>query len=831
MTLQRYLTRLIWVCTLPLLLLAAWFGFERLRDDREAVRHEASHLLAAAQSLIDQSVRARLAGLQALAASPLADDPAHAADFHREAQGYRAAFGSHVALVDAQRGTRLHTAVPPGSPAPPAPRPAGRSAIHEAFERGVPAVGDRFQGTLANDPLIGLAAPGLRDGRVAFVVGTIVPLRQIESLLTGLPPVPGFGVTLFDSQGTPLARLASADEPVSAEGDLVVTAPLQAAPWLVEVRVPRAVAVRAQYRTAGGLVVLLIGATLAAFIGGRMASARLARSVRSLSESPDRRAPTLDIAEIGQARALIDDAFAQRNRAEAERRQSEQLYRERLERGAADLQMREAQLRGILDSASDAIIATDAAQRIVMANPAAARVFGQAGQALVGMPLAALFPAELADAQLQAIESARGGRHLDLVGLRADTSRFPIEAAVARAGSGGDALTTVVLRDVSERRRAEDALRASKARLEATLESMSDALFITDPDGRFVEVNTAFAKMHRFGSRAECATRIADYPMLFDAFWPDGKPAPPEQWSVPRALRGESASDVEYLVRRRDTGQSWVGSYSFAPIRDPDGTIAGSVVTGRDVTEARRLQAELRTSQAELRSLMAEHHRVEDNERRRIARELHDELQQVLVAIKMETAAIERELATDARRLQPIVARIEQLAGTGITSTRRIVNDLRPLILEELGLAPALQVLCREFSKRTGIDAQVAAADLPTAHPALPERVEICLYRVAQESLTNVAKHAGAHRVRVEIEACDGDGDGELTMRVVDDGRGLHRDGRRSTLSFGLKGMSERVAALGGTLHVDNGATGGAAVTVTIPLPAADATLADAPAA
>jgi signal transduction histidine kinase len=179
----------------------------------------------------------------------------------------------------------------------------------------------------------------------------------------------------------------------------------------------------------------------------------------------------------------------------------------------------------------------------------------------------------------------------------------------------------------------------------------------------------------------------------------------------------------------------------------------------------------------------------------------------------MIVASIERELTADSQRLAPLVKRIDDLTSTAVTSTRRIVNDLRPLMLEELGLLPALEALGQQFEERTGIAVRVAAQGDDAAWPRVSEQIEICLYRVAQESLTNVAKHSGATQVELQLTArCDG----LLTMRIRDDGRGLQRDGRRSPLAFGLKGMTERVRALGGSLTVESGPGGGTLVTVEI---------------
>gem|GEM_PF-2591789 len=489
-------------------------------------------------------------------------------------------------------------------------------------------------------------------------------------------------MTLLDSQGQLLARRGAVGAPQDADDDIRLTDRLELAPWTLEVRVLHELTTHVRQRLAALLAALVLGMLLAAWIGGWLSSRRLANAVRSLSDPPGAPQPATEIIEILGARRTIDDAHAQRDRIEAERRISERNYREQLEGSAADLRRREAQLSAILESASDAIIVTDPRLSIVMANSAALRCFGMTREVLVGTLLERLFPERLRQPQCRAIDDAvaagGSGRHLQLVGLRAEGSEFPIEAALSTVPHDDKSLVTMILRDMSE---------------------------------------------------------------------------------------------------------------------------------------ARRLQDELRASQAELRSLMSAQHRIEDSERRRIARELHDELQQALVAIKMLVGSIEQELAADPQRLASLVERIDKLVGTAVSSTRRIVNDLRPLMLEELGLLPALEALCQQFQERTGIEVRCGVPDHAAEWPAIAEPVEICLYRVAQESLTNVAKHSGATRVDMQLVAQP---DGLLSMRISDNGRGLDHDSRRNPMAFGLKGMTERVNALGGSLRMDNGPAGGTVVVVEV---------------
>jgi PAS domain S-box-containing protein len=188
---------------------------------------------------------------------------------------------------------------------------------------------------------------------------------------------------------------------------------------------------------------------------------------------------------------------------------------------------------------------------------------------------------------------------LGAVALTGKPAHFEQFAAPAGRWYGANAYSpqpgqfAATLFDVTDRKRTEQELRESQATLKAALASATDAVFITDAEGRFLHLNEAFAAFHRFRDKSDCLTNVAQYPDRFDVFLPDGSLAPYESRPTPRALRGESVVSAEYGVRCKKTGERWVGSYSFGPIRDGDARIVGAVVICRDITEQKRAEQKL----------------------------------------------------------------------------------------------------------------------------------------------------------------------------------------------------------------------------------------------
>jgi signal transduction histidine kinase len=227
------------------------------------------------------------------------------------------------------------------------------------------------------------------------------------------------------------------------------------------------------------------------------------------------------------------------------------------------------------------------------------------------------------------------------------------------------------------------------------------------------------------------------------------------------------------------------------------------------------LYSRLETRTVELARLSTRMIEQHEDERRRLSRELHDETAQVFSAVKMELGVLRGRVEPDqAARLDQVL----DLIDTGIRSIRSVTNDLRPSLLDDLGLLPALRSLVAEFGARSGIRTGLVT---PSVLPPLSREAELALFRALQEALSNVLRHANARTVDVGISI---NAEGVL-LRVSDDGQGLPSGVSPETLELqghmGLAGMRERITALGGTVRLRRQDGAGALLEVVVPVPAA----------
>jgi signal transduction histidine kinase len=267
--------------------------------------------------------------------------------------------------------------------------------------------------------------------------------------------------------------------------------------------------------------------------------------------------------------------------------------------------------------------------------------------------------------------------------------------------------------------------------------------------------------------------------------------------------------DVTTLWGLRADGEEFPLEASISQAGDP-GQRYFTVIL-RDITLRKQNEDMLLRQQSELRELSARVLEAREEEKTRIARELHDELGQLLTALKMDLAWFRERLPAEGE----LVAKAEEMGrmlDQTVSSTRRISADLRPLMLDDLGLADAANWLVEDFARRSGIQCEMRMAG-NGALADIDKRVATAIYRAIQESLTNIARHSGASRAWVLL-AMD---EGKIEFEVEDDGRGIGAEDLAKARSLGLKGMRERVAYFGGTLEVAAAPRGGTRIRGRVP--------------
>ena len=353
---------------------------------------------------------------------------------------------------------------------------------------------------------------------------------------------------------------------------------------------------------------------------------------------------------------------------------------------------------------------------------------------------------------------------------------------------------------------AEHRTAASKAQLGAIVDSAMDAIITVDAAQNIVLFNRAAEQL--FGCRRD---RALGGPL--ERFLPQRFRAAHRGHLETFGQTGVTSrrmGDVTTLWALRASGEEFPIEASISQAGE-----AGSryyTVILRDITLRKQYEDTLKHQQQELRELSARVLEAREEEKTRIARELHDELGQLLTALKMDLAWLRGRLPADAEVAAKVGEMGEMLDQT-VSSARRISADLRPLMLDDLGLAEAASWLVEDFARRSGVKID---ARFPESLPleSVSKSVSNAVYRALQESLTNIARHSGARNAWVLMEV----NDSALYVEVEDDGRGVAPQDLAKTGSLGLKGMRERVAYVGGALEIGRAPRGGTRLRLTVPL-------------
>ena len=472
------------------------------------------------------------------------------------------------------------------------------------------------------------------------------------------------------------------------------------------------------------------------------------------------------------------------------------------ERAGAEEMARQRELT-IQDAASQAILSVGPDGRIVMANRMAETMFGYRREELLEMSLESLLPP-----RFRGVHPRHRDRHLaepqtisrqmgpgkELRGLRKDGTEFPIATTLNQIHTKDGTLSIGFITDLTERQIAEEALRESEERFARFMRHLPAAAFMKDLEGRYVYVSPAFTRLT--GRAPGLCLGASD-----EEYWPASAHRLREQdqyvMETGRVLVSEDARSGADGVRHYQTVKF--------PIPGKDGATAMIAGISVDITERKRAEQERQVLLERLAT-------AQEEERWRISRELHDDLTQRLAGLAMELGRLVADRPASAALLKKGLQALQKRVVRAAETARHVAHQLHPSELDDLGLVAALRSYCEDFARREGIAVKFASRKVPKE---LKREIASCLYKVTQESLSNIARHAGAKAAFVALAGTAK----RIRLTVKDTGIGF-RPQPRANVGLGILSMKERVSLLHGSLAISSHPGQGTEVTAEIPLEA-----------
>lgn len=441
----------------------------------------------------------------------------------------------------------------------------------------------------------------------------------------------------------------------------------------------------------------------------------------------------------------------------------------------------------LLNSVRESVLSTDLENRVTFWNHGAVRLFGYTAEEAMGQPVDSLIvPQGTAFDSVEKSEAlrSRGTWNSQVKRRRKDGAAIWTDVVVSIVTDAGGRRSGFlgIHRDVTEQRKVEERLRFQAQLLDSVLESV----VATDLDGRI----TFWAKGAEslFGYSEDCMLGSSLAPLTFpEAADPEGELRRVAQ----EVLRSGSWTGRMVPCRRRDA--AFWADVTFAPVRNADGSPVGLIGIHRDVTELRHNQELVRVSHERTRNLAARLLAIREQERSAIARELHDELGQALTRLTIDVSWLTQQLPVRLRTKR--VAAMGPLIDQTIQTVQQISSQLRPPVLDDLGLEAAIEWHVKEFAEWGGCECTLG---LNIGVLPRDRNRDIAIFRILQEALTNVARHARATHVRVRAQRAES----VLVLEIEDDGVGIPEAKLTGQHSYGLMGMAERAEGLGAELSI-----------------------------
>jgi two-component system sensor histidine kinase UhpB len=501
----------------------------------------------------------------------------------------------------------------------------------------------------------------------------------------------------------------------------------------------------------------------------------------------------MHVLDLRRTKGELERALVVRDRTVAERDEAKRDLE-------AKIGARTTALTHILDRVADAVIALDTEWRYTYVNLKAAELLGRRREDLVGRSAWEKYPEAVGDVFYVAYHEAVREQTPRVVEGYFGPWRRWFENRIYPSPDG----LTVFFSETTELRRAHDAVARSEARLRLLVATSGTGLFDWDVVTNDLYFSPECKKLIGFDDD-ELPNRFEE---LASRLHPDDAGSVEAARAYVAAPEGDFKRELR--MRHRDGTYRWLASRA-AVVRDSAGQSTRLVGSLIDITDKKSEQARLERSHEELRRLSGDLLRTREDDRTRIAREIHDELGQSLTALKMDVAWLQRRdrghESTWTQKLHDMSMALDETVAT----VRRISADLRPGLLDDLGLAAAIEWQAEDFETHAEVRCQ---ADVRLTHRP-PDNVATALFRIVQESLTNVARHAQATTVVIRMTS-EPD---RWELTIADDGVGMVAPATAGLASVGLTGMRERARLVGGELTIESAPGQGTTVRARVPRP------------
>lgn len=472
----------------------------------------------------------------------------------------------------------------------------------------------------------------------------------------------------------------------------------------------------------------------------------------------------------------------------------------------------ETKMRAIFENVSDAIVIIDEQGLIESVNPSAEKIFGYAAREMTGKNIKLLIPEPDRKRHNAGLSGYLNSRNnipkikSEVNALKKDGGIFPIALGVSEIKLEQRRLFVGTIHDLTENKRAETILRTSEERYRTLFENSAQAIFVHRNGTRIEQVNQACLRLWGAQTPEELLNK-----QPLELFHPDYHAIIGER--IKHATTNRMVQPfIEEKIIRLDGETADVLS-SAIPFVDEKGPLLFVVLL--DITERKRAEAALRDSKVKYQELSKHLELVREDERARIAREIHDELGSFLTVMKMDLSWLGKQLPADMAKCREKTLEMTQQIEDGIETVKRIITDLRPSILDHLGLLAAIEWQVENFRRRTGI---ACLLTLPDKDLMLEANRSTAIFRITQEALTNVLLHAKAKQVAIVIQFADD----SLLLTIQDDGCGIAPALNNKSGGYGIHGMRERARHFGGQLSVDSRPGSGTTVKLSMPLQTAE---------